>query len=286
MITNPAQKTLTGRVAIVTGASRGIGCGIAQRLGSAGAVVVVTSRSLETSRDGLTGTLQETVALIEGAGGRAVAIACDLESAESRAQLIDETIARTGRIDILVNNAGRAIHEKLDTFTPDKALAQVQQYLLAPFDLTRLVLPHMRRQGAGWIVNLGSSSATPEDPPYNDYSTHGGASLYTALKAAVHRLTPSHAAELLADNISVNTVAPTGAVMTPGLDALGTIKPGMEGYLEPVEHIAEATLALVEPEPRMLTGQLAFSYLYLDQIGRPTWSLDGRTVLTARTGTG
>jgi NAD(P)-dependent dehydrogenase (short-subunit alcohol dehydrogenase family) len=282
MTVNEAQKTLTGRVAIVTGASRGIGSGIARRLGSAGATVVVTARSLEQSKDGLSGTLQETASLIERAGGKAIAIACDLESAESRAQLISQTISGAGRIDILVNNAGRAIHEKLDTFTPDKALAQVQQYLLAPFDLTRLVLPYMRNQGGGWIVNLGSASATAEDPPYNDYSTHGGASLYTALKAAVHRLTPSHAAELYADNISVNTVAPVGAVMTPGLDALGTMKPGMEGYLEPVDHIAEATLALVEPEPRSLTGQLAFSFRYLDQIGRSTWSLDGKTILSPR----
>lgn len=282
MEASEAQKTLNGRIAIVTGASRGIGRAIAQRLGSAGATVVVTSRSLKESKDGLSGTLEETAALIEQSGGTAIPIACDLESAESRAQLIGQTITRAGRIDILVNNGGRAIHEKLDTFTPDKALAQIQQYLLAPFDLTRLVLPHMRNQGAGWIVNLGSSSATPEDPPYNDYSTHGGASLYTALKAAVHRMAPSHAAELMADNISVNIVAPAGAVMTPGVDALGVIKPGMESFLEPAEHIAEATLALVEPEPRTLTGQIAFSYLYLDQIGRPTWSLDGKTVLFPR----
>jgi 3-oxoacyl-[acyl-carrier protein] reductase len=144
----------------------------------------------------------------------------------------------------------------------------------------------MRKQGAGWIINLGSASATAEDPPYNDYSINGGASLYTALKAAVHRLTPSHAAELYVDNISVNTVAPVGAVMTPGLDALGTMKPGMEGYLEPVDHIAEATLALVEPEPRSLTGQLAFSFRYLDQIGRSTWSLDGKTMLSPRSPAG
>jgi 3-oxoacyl-[acyl-carrier protein] reductase len=277
------SKPLNGRVAIVTGASRGIGRAIAQRLASAGATVVIAARSLERSSNELAGTLHDTADLIAKAGGKAVQIACDVENAESRARLIVETMAKAGRVDVLVNNAGRAIHEKLDTFTPDKALSQTEQYLLSPFDFARLVLPHMRRQGAGWIVNLGSSSATaPEGPPYDDYLTHGGAALYAALKAAVHRMTVNLAAELLSDNISVNTVSPVGAILTPGVDALGVIKPGMEAVLEPVEHIAEATLALVEPEPRSLTGQTVFSYIYLDKIGRPTRSLDGTSILHFR----
>jgi NAD(P)-dependent dehydrogenase (short-subunit alcohol dehydrogenase family) len=276
-------KPLAGRVAIVTGASRGIGQGIAQRLGSAGATVVIAARSLERSSDGLAGTLHETAGLIEKAGGKAIQIACDVENAESRARLVAETIAKAGRLDILVNNAGRALHEKLDTFTAAKALSQAEQYLLAPFDLARLSVPHMRKQGAGWIVNLGSSTAIPpEGPPYDDYATHGGAALYAALKASIHRLTINLAAELLADNISVNVVAPVGAVLTPGVEALGVITEATKAYVEPVEHIAEATLALVEPEPRTLTGQIAFSYMYLDKTGRTTRSLDGASVLQAR----
>ncbi len=101
---------LTGKTAIVTGASRGIGRGIAERLGSAGATVVLAARSLDQSQDGLSGTLQETAAAIEASGGKAIIIACDVESQQSRAALIAETIERTGRLDILVNNAGRALH--------------------------------------------------------------------------------------------------------------------------------------------------------------------------------
>jgi NAD(P)-dependent dehydrogenase (short-subunit alcohol dehydrogenase family) len=274
---------LKGKVAVVTGASRGIGRGIAERLGSAGATVVVSARSLAASHDGLAGTLQETCNAIEAAGGKAIAVACDVEDATSRANLIKEVIDRCGRIDILVNNAGRALHEPIESFTPEKTVSQVQQYLVAPYELARLAVPHMKKQGAGWIVNLGSSTAhAPEGPPYDDYSTHGGAALYAALKSSIHRLSISLAAELLASNISVNVVAPVGAIVTPGVDALGVIKPGMEAYVEPVDHIAEAALALVSHEPRSLTGKIAFSYMYLDEIGRTTMSLDGKSVITKR----
>src|SRR4051812_11191799 len=109
--------SLKGRVAIVTGASRGIGQAIAQRLGAEGATVVIAARSLSQSKDGLAGTLDETAALIEKNGGKAIKIACDIEDARSRTQLIDETVRQAGRIDILVNNAGRAIHAKIEEFS-------------------------------------------------------------------------------------------------------------------------------------------------------------------------
>jgi NAD(P)-dependent dehydrogenase (short-subunit alcohol dehydrogenase family) len=274
---------LTGKVAVVTGASRGIGQAIAQRLGSAGATVVLAARSLEKSHDGLAGTLHDTAAAIEAAGGRAVLIACDVEDEHSRAHLIEETVRQCGRIDILVNNAGRALHEHIDSFTAAKTRSQVEQYLVAPFELARLAVPYMREQGEGWIVNLGSSTAhTPAGPPYDDYTTHGGAALYAALKASVHRLSVSLAAELLADNIAVNVVAPVGAILSPGVEALGVITEETKAYVEPADHIAEATLALVTEPPRTRTGIVAFSYIYLDQIGRSTYSLDGKTIIQQR----
>jgi 3-oxoacyl-[acyl-carrier protein] reductase len=274
---------LKGKVAIVTGASRGIGRGIAERLGSAGATVVISARSLSASHDGLDGTLQETAAAIEAAGGKAIALACDVESAESRANLIKEVIDRCGRIDILINNAGRALHEPLESFTAAKTVSQVQQYLVSPYELARMTVPYMKKQGAGWIVNLGSSTAmAPSGPPYDDYSTHGGAALYAGLKASIHRLSISLAAELLASNISVNVVAPVGAILTPGVEKLGVITEETKAYVEPIEHIAETALALVSAEPRSLTGKVAFSYMYLDEIGRTTMSLDGKSVITKR----
>jgi len=276
--------SLNSKVAVVTGASRGIGRAIAERLGSAGATVVLAARSVDASVNELSGTLAETAAAIETAGGKAIMIACDVEDADSRANLINETIAKTGRLDILVNNAGRALHKKIETFTTADTVSQVQQYLISPYELTKLALPQMRKQGAGWIINVGSStSMTPEGPPYDDYTTHGGAALYAALKTSIHRLSVSLAAELLADNISVNVVAPVGAILTPGVEALGVITEETKAYVEAADHIAEAALDFAEAEPRTKTGKVAFSYLYLDSIGRSTHALDGKTIVQERT---
>jgi len=87
---------------------------------------------------------------------------------------------------------------------------------------------------------------------------------------------------LLAQNIAVNVVAPVMVIATPGVVAQGIVTPEVEPYLEPVEHIAEATLALVSKPPREQTGVIAFSFEYLDKIGRPTMSLDGSEVIKAR----
>jgi hypothetical protein len=84
----------------------------------------------------------------------------------------------------------------------------------------------------------------------------------------------------------VNIVAPVGAILTPGVEALGVITEATKAYVEPAEHIAEAALALVEAEPRTVTGKIAFSYFYLDEIGRSTRSLDGATILQERTAKG
>lgn len=278
-----SEQALKGRVAVVTGSSRGIGQAIAQRLASGGATVVVSARSLDHSADGLAGTLHDTVRAIEGFGGKAIAIACDVENADSRARLIEETVKQAGRIDILVNNAGRAIHTKIGNFTPAMELSQVQQYFIAPYDLTRLAVAKMKAQGSGSIVFLGSNTAfTPEGPPWNEYTTHGGAALYASLKAAIHRLTISLAAELQADNIAVNAVGPVRAIMTPGLESMGIMREEHKSILEPIEHIAEAALALVSGTAQTVTAQIAMSYQYLDEIGRSTWSLDGKRIVHER----
>jgi NAD(P)-dependent dehydrogenase (short-subunit alcohol dehydrogenase family) len=117
---------------LVTGSSRGIGRAIAQRLAGEGATVVVTARSTTPSpsirgggRAALPGTIGETVALIEHAGGTAIGLAADLENAKQRDTLIDEVLDRTGRIDILVNNAGFAdysVIEEMSTETFDRTL--------------------------------------------------------------------------------------------------------------------------------------------------------------------
>ena len=146
---------------------------------------------------------------------------------------------------LLINNDGAPPLGPSLEFSDEDWVKAIDQNFMSVLRLTRQAVPHMRKQGAGWIVNLGSStSITPNGPPYDDYTTHGGAALYAALKTSIHRLSISLAAELLADNIAVNVVAPVGAILTPGVEALGVITEETKAYVEAQEHIAEAALAL------------------------------------------
>ena len=273
---------LLGRTALVTGSSRGIGRAIAQRLAAEGATVVVTARSHAPSpsiRGGgtsaLPGSIGGTVALIEEAGGRAMGIAADLEDSAERDNLIDEVVDRTGRIDILVNNAGFAdysVIEEMSTETFDRTL---EHYLRAPFVLTRAAIPHMNKQGAGWIVNIGSVTGVAPVRPYRDYNKTSGDVIYASAKAALHRFTQGVAAEVLDANIAVNCVGPSTAIRTPGAAQLIPA----DFPTEPVEYLAETVLAMCQLPAAQRTGLVAFSLHYPWSQGLDVHSLDGQTVL-------
>jgi len=273
---------LSGRTALVTGSSRGIGRAVAQRLAAEGAVVAVTARSYEPSpsvRAGqataLPGTIGETIELIEAAGGKAFGIAADLEDAEQRAALVDQVIERTGRIDILVNNAGFADYSIIEDMPMDTFDRTVEHYLRTPFVLTQAAVPHMRNQGAGWIVNIGSVTGLAPVRPYREYNKSSGDVIYASMKAALHRFTQGVAAELLDTNIAVNAVGPSSAVRTPGAASLipDTFP------TEPVEYLAETVLAMCHRPAAERTGLVAFSLHYPWSQGLAVHSLDGRDLL-------
>ena len=273
---------LSGRTALVTGSSRGIGRAIAQRLAAEGATVVVTARSFEPSpsaRGGATsalpGTIGETIALIEEAGGKALGIATDLENASQRGRLIDEVVERTGGLDILVNNAGFADYGLVENMSMDTFDRTVEHYLRTPFALTKAAVPHMRKQGAGWIVNVGSVTGVAPIRPYRDYNKTAGDVIYASMKAALHRFTQGVAAELLDANIAVNCVGPSTAVRTPGAAQL--IPDNFP--TEPVEYLAETVLAMCHLPAADRTGLVAFSLHYPWSQEMPVHSLDGKTVL-------
>ncbi|WP_319433747.1 SDR family NAD(P)-dependent oxidoreductase [Mycobacterium sp. RTGN5] len=276
------SRILAGRTALVTGSSRGIGRAIAQRLAAEGATVAVTARANTPSlsvRSGVSeavpGTIDETIELIEGAGGNAFGLTADLEDPAMRDGLVDEVVARTGRIDIVVNNAGFAdygVVEDLPLQTFDRT---VEHYLKVPFVLTKAAVPHMRRQGAGWIVNIGSVTGIAPVRPYRDYNKTAGDVIYAACKAALHRFTQGVAAELLDANIAVNCVGPSTAVRTPGAASL--IPDSFP--TEPVEYLAETVLAMCHLPAEERTGLVAFSLHYPWSQQLPVRSLDGVTVL-------
>jgi NAD(P)-dependent dehydrogenase (short-subunit alcohol dehydrogenase family) len=271
---------LEGKVVVVTGASRGIGRAIAERLGAAGAEIVAAARTLTADDD--RGSASETAELIRRRGGKAVAMTVDLESPASREALIAGVIDRLRRIDILVNNAGTAAYIKTDEMPLATAESQIDTYFTGPWHLCHLVLPHMKAQRRGQILNIGSCAVLPPTLPYDAYNAaRGNETLYAACKAAAHRLATGLAAEVHADNIAVNVVAPVGAIYTPGLASLGlAITPDMEIF-EPIEDIAEAALDILS-RPIDYTGQVEYSYQFLDRIGRSTRSLDGTKLLKQR----
>ncbi|MBO0676683.1 SDR family NAD(P)-dependent oxidoreductase [Mycolicibacterium sp. S2-37] len=270
---------LRGKTALVTGSSRGIGRAIAQRLAAEGATVVVTARSYTPSpsvRDGATtalpGTIGETIALIEAAGGTAIGLAADLENPEQREALVGNVIDRTGGLDILVNNAGYADYSVVEKMAMDTFDRTVEHYLRTPFVLARAAIPQMRARGAGWIVNIGSVTGMAPVRPFREYNKTSGDVVYASLKAALHRFTQGLAAELLDDDIAVNSVGPSTAVRTPGASALIP-----ETFpTEPVEYLAETVLAMCHLPAAQRTGLVAFSLHYPWSQGLPVRTLDGR----------
>lgn len=276
------SELLSGRTALVTGSSRGIGRAIALRLAAEGATVAVTARSRAASssvRGGaattLPGTIGETVELIEAAGGRAFPVTADLEDSGQRDGLIDEVLDRAGRIDILVNNAGFADYSPVQDMSMETFDRTVEHYLRTPFVLTKAVVPHMREQGVGWIVNIGSVTGLAPVRPYRDYNKTSGDVVYASCKAALHRFTQGVAAELLDANIAVNCVGPSTAVRTPGAAQL--IPDGFP--TEPVEYLAETVLAMCHLPAAERTGLVAFSLHFPWSQRLPVHSLDGTSVL-------
>jgi 3-oxoacyl-[acyl-carrier protein] reductase len=270
---------LTGRTALVTGSSRGIGRAIAQRLAAEGATVAVTARNRTASRSTraglgtvLPGTIDETIALIENAGGSAFGLAVDLEDDGARDGLIDQVLDRTGRIDILVNNAGFADYSLIERMSLETFDRTVEHYLRTPFVLTKAAVPHMRKQGAGWIVNIGSVTGVAPARPYRDYNKTSGDVIYGSVKAALHRFTQGVAAELVDANIAVNCVGPSTAIRTPGAAQLIP-----ESFpTESVEYLAETVLAMCHLPAAERTGLVAFSLHYPWSQQLQVHTLDGK----------
>ena len=257
---------LEGRVAVVTGASRGIGAAVAERLASEGAAVALIARSLD-AHPHLPGTLRETVETIEKRGGRALAVAGDLMQAEARARVVDEARAVLGPIDILVNNAAAAFYMPFEEISAKRFHVAFEVNVRAPFELCQLVLPDMKARGRGWIVNISSASALhPEGPPYHDFESRGGALLYGASKAALDRISTGLAAEFHGDGIAVNSLSPVAAIMTPGAEAHGVVPEEFRRTAEPMENMTQATLALCEPRDPPITGRVLFTKPFLAEL--------------------
>ena len=234
---------LAGRVAIVTGASRGIGRAIALRLASAGALVVAGARESHA----------EPVAReIEASGGTAVAAPLDVTEPESVTGLVQTALDRFARVDVLVNNAGIVRDQLLLRMKPEEWDAVIATNLTAAFACCRAVLRPMVRQRSGRIVNIGSVVGRTGNP---------GQANYAASKAGLEGFTRSLALEVASRGITANVVAPgmvetdmTAALDERARDALcGRIPMGRLGT---PDDVAAAVCFLASDEASYITGQV------------------------------
>lgn len=267
------SRRFAGRRALVTGASRGIGVGIAERLAAEGAHVAISARTVD-HHDRLPGSLNETLARLRGYGTTVAAIAADLADAEARAAIVPAAVeALGGPIDILVNNAAAAVYAPLREYPLKRRRMMFEINVNAPVDLAQAVIPAMVAAGEGWIINVSSGSARqPGGPPFKTDGVALVFGVYGASKAALNRITGAMAAELYGTGIRVNTIEPRAAVLSEGADAvMGTMLTAEQ--IEPLEAMVEATIALCCC-PAEHTGRIEVSLDLLEREGIPVRTLD------------
>ena len=224
-----AVPSLSSRVALVTGSSRGIGAAIVRALADAGAAVVINYREQKAAADAL-------AASITSAGGRATVIGADVSKGDDVERLFARATAELGAVDILVNNAGLALNRGVDDLTEEDFDRTISVNLKSAFLCTRAALPSMRARKWGRIVNISSGAARGAGavgPHYN------------ASKAGMEGLTRGYAARLVKEGITVNAVAPS-LIATDMVGATGNAASRIPlGRLGTPEEVAQAVMLLI-----------------------------------------
>jgi NAD(P)-dependent dehydrogenase (short-subunit alcohol dehydrogenase family) len=237
-----------GKIVLVTGGTRGIGLAIARALSEAGATVIISSRKESGAVD-----------VLSKGGGSVEFRAADMMDPDAPRALIDGIAADHGRLDILVNNAGIADSRPMEDFDDDSYERLMSTNLASVFRACRAVLPHMKSQGGGVIVNMGSISAIVSNIPQPQAA-------YNASKAAVHQLTKSLASDHAKDNIRVNAIAPgyvntemtAGGLEDPVMAPIWRQMTPMERAGE-VDEIATAALFFCTDASSYCTGSVLFA---------------------------
>ncbi|HEY1265328.1 MAG TPA: glucose 1-dehydrogenase [Terriglobales bacterium] len=238
---------LTGKVAIVTGASKGIGAGIAKGLAAEGASVVVNYSS---SKEGA----ETVVAAISKAGGKAVALQADMSKVEDVQRLFTETKKAFGALHVLVNNAGVYTFNPIESVEEDEFHRQFNTNVLGPILATQQAVKHFGPEG-GSIINISSVAS---------YNPFPGASVYAGTKSALDQITRVLSVELGPKKIRVNSINP-GYTLTEGVERLGIAGSDFEkravsrtvlGRAGEPEDIAKVAVFLASPDSQWVTGEV------------------------------
>lgn len=276
---------LDGKVAIVTGASRGIGKAIAKLFAAEGAKVACAARTMDEGDHILEGSLSTTVAEIEQAGGTAIAVPTDISQEESCRELVAKTRETFGPADVLVNNAALTYFIPVKDIPVRRWLRSFAVNFHGPFILSQAVLQDMVERRSGAIVNISSGAAIgPGRGPYKE-ATGGerGGTLYGAEKAALERFTQGLAEEVYKYGISVACLSPSQVVPTPGT-VYHKLVSGMDDPRgEPPEVMARAALLLATEPLDKVSGRVTYSQAILKEFG---WITEGKGLGIERPGSG
>jgi NAD(P)-dependent dehydrogenase (short-subunit alcohol dehydrogenase family) len=237
---------LEGQVAIITGASRGLGEYCALGFAREGAKVAIAARTVEEGDSRLPGTIHRTAALVEEAGGEALPLVCNVADVASIEAMVAEVIGHWGRIDILMNNAAIQPPGVNSNIAPKHWELMYAVNVHGPFHCIRAVLPAMNEQQRGNVINISSAAS-------------GGGTPYGGSKRALEAMTEGLAAELKHQGIVVNALKPTSAIETPGFlfaqlprDDQASDAPD----LPPRDSYVEAAILLAVQDVNSFTGRV------------------------------
>jgi citronellol/citronellal dehydrogenase len=236
---------LAGKVALVAGASRGIGATVAAALAREGAAVAVAARTEQEGK--LPGTIHAVAERITSAGGRALPVQCDVTREESVEAAVAQTVSEFGGIDVLIANAGVLWLGPIESTPLKRWQLCLNVNLTGVFLVTKAVIPHVRTRGGGSLIAITTTGVGMIE--------HGSNAYWTS-KAGVERMYLGLAADLKPDNIAVNCLSPSRVVLTEGWQAGGG---GMEippEMVEPPEAMADAAVLMARQDASGITGTI------------------------------
>jgi citronellol/citronellal dehydrogenase len=275
---------LDGKVALVTGASRGIGKAIATLFAEEGAKIVAAARTLkEGDHRLLEGSLETTVAEIQAAVGEAIAVAGDVSQEDDCMRLAEEAKAAFGPVDVLVNNAALNYYIPIVDYPTSRWMRAFAVNVHGPFMLSRAVLPDMIERQGGAIINISSGAAIgPGRGPYENVQARGGV-MYGASKAALERFTQGLAQEVFQYGITVACYSPSLVVPTPGTVFHKLVSGLDDPRGEPPEVMAKTALLFATEPAEKVSGRVTYSQQILKEFG---WIDEARGLGIDRPGSG